>query len=437
MKRFCSSFFVFLFFLIPLARAEAPTNTLSPDTVVQRALAYHPALKGRNEELHMATARRLQADAGLKPRLDARAQAQHFEGLENSPVAPGGLTLPVVEDQYTASIGITQPLYTGGRVSQQRKSARYQEAATYQTTLATAADLTLQTLTVYWQWSKALAQIDAFQAAVVRTKTQLADTRNLKQAGLATDNDLLANEVLLDQIQLQLQSARQQAELSQIRLTQLTGEKPASGQTPMTPDALSNVQNPTLEDALGIALSNRPELASLRMNSQASAALIEVARAEARPQLALVARYEQGSPNPHDFPPEDTWKDDAFIGAALTWNLFDGGLTRARTAEARAKAAHDDYETRALCETIIAETRAAFLSAEYTLAQRNTSKHAEMSATRNLQVATDLWKNGTARHSDVLDAQAKLTGATAQRIAAEADVLIAEAGLHHAIHWPP
>ena len=78
MKRFCSSLFIFLFFLIPLTHAEATTNTLSPDTVVQRALAYHPALKGRNEELHMATARRLQADAGLKPRLDARAQAQHL-----------------------------------------------------------------------------------------------------------------------------------------------------------------------------------------------------------------------------------------------------------------------------------------------------------------------------------------------------------------------
>jgi len=85
----------------------------------------------------------------------------------------------------------------------------------------------------------------------------------------------------------------------------------------------------------------------------------------------------------------------------------------------------------------VSETKAAFLSRDYSLARLKTSKHAEASATRNLQVATDLWKNGAARHADVLDAQAKLTGTTAQRIAAEADVLIAEATLKHTIGWRP
>lgn len=419
--------------LTSLAEAETTTNTLSPETVVQLALAHNPALKGREEEFRMAKARRLQADAGLKPKLDARAQAQHFEGLENGTLGPG-LTLPVLDDQYSASIGITQPLYTGGRVTHQRRSAQYQESATYQSLSAAAADIEFQTLTAYWQWSKALAQIKAFQSAVIRTETQLTDTRNLKNAGMATDNDVLANEVLLDQIQLQLEAAQQQAALSRIQLTQLTGREFSSRESPLYPVTPVQTVFTNQESALSAALSNRPELVSLRLNAQASSALIGVSRAEARPQLALIARYEQGNPNVRDFPPDDKWRDDAFIGATATWNLFDGGLTRAHVSEAKAKAARDTYQVQALSEAVISETKAAFLARDYALSRLNTSKHAESSTTRNLQVATDQWKNGTARHSDVLDAQSKLTLTTAQRIAAEADVLIAEASLKHAIH---
>ncbi|MEI8139055.1 MAG: TolC family protein [bacterium] len=437
----CSKMAIFLLalcvcFFCSFSNTRADSSLLTPDAVVQLALAHSPALKGRNEDLHMASARRLQADAGLKPQLDARAQAQHFEGLENGTLGPG-VTLPVMTDQYSASIGLTQPLYTGGRVTHQRRSTRLDEAAARQSLDAAAADIELQTLTAYWQWSKALAQIAAFQSSVTRTETQLTDIKNLKNAGMATDNDLLATEVLLDQIQLQLQAAQQQADLNRIQLTQLTGQEISLQQSPRKPDAPTVTPFPNLEEALVIALSNRPELASLRLSAQAKGALIGAARAEARPQLALIARYEQGNPNPRDFPPEDKWRDDAFIGAAVTWNLFDGGLIHARTAEAKARATRDEYQTQALGEAILAETKAAFLSRNYALAQLKTSRHAEASSTRNLQVATDQWKSGTSRHSDVLDAQTKLTLSTAQRISAEADFLIAEATLKHAIYWKP
>lgn len=421
---------------VPPAHATASTNTLPPDTVVQLALAHHPVLKIRAADLQMASSRRLQAKAEIMPHVNARAQALHFEGLENGTLGPG-LTIPVIENQYSASIGLTQPLYTGGRVTHQLHGAAYQEAAAQHNVTATAADIELQTLTAYWQWSKALALITAFQDAVTRTGQQLTDTRHLKNAGLATDNDLLANEVLLDQIQLQLQAAQQQADLCRIQLTQLTGCEFTAQHAPINPEAPSTTSPLTLNEALFAALSNRPELISLRLNAKASAALIGVTKAQLRPHLALVARYEQGNPNQRDFPPDAKWRDDAFIGATVTWNLFDGGLTRARTAEAKARAARDDYQTQTLVEAIVAETKSAILARDYALGGFKTAKHAETGASRNLQVATALWKQGSARHSDVLDAQAKLTLTTARRIEAEADILIAEANLKHALFRSP
>lgn len=404
---------------------------VTPDSVVKLTLAHSPALKSRDEAVLAAAARRRQADAGLKPQLDTRAQALHFEGLENQALGP--VTIPVIENQYSASIGITQPLYTGGRVTRQKQGARLNEESSRHARSASSSDLTLQTLTTYWQWSKILAQKETYQAAITRMNALATDTRNLEKAGMATDNDRLAVEVSLDQAQLQFDEAQQQADLCRIELERLAGREFTPDEIPQKPVlAPADLLPPPLDNARTQALTNRQELIALRLAACASDTLVAAVRADGRPQLALIARYEQGNPNQRDFPPDDKWRDDAVIGATLSWNLFDGGLTRARTAEARTRASSDALQLQAMEESVVAGVRAAHLSLQHALARRQTALHAEAGASRNLEVATALWKNGTARHSDVLDAQSKLTATTAQRLAVEADIILAHAALRHA-----
>jgi outer membrane protein TolC len=409
---------------------------LSPEEIVRLTLTHSPTLKSQDESIRAASARRLQADAGLMPQLDARAQALHFEGLENQALGP--VSIPVIDDQFSASLGITQPLYTGGRVTQQKESMRLGEKATHHARAFSSSDLTLQTLTAYWQWSKALARIEAFQAAVCRMQSLATDTRNLEKAGLATDNDRLAVDVALDQTRLELDEAEQSADLSRIDLTTLTGRNFSTNEVPRKPvlQPFDN-QAPPLPESLAKAYEQRADLASLRLNTRGSEALVEAARADHRPQVALIARVEEGRPNQRDFPPDNQWREDALIGATVSWNLFDGGLTRAKTAEAKARATREALQCQALEEAVAAQVQKAHLSLQHTLNRLQTSRHAEAGATRNLEVATDLWKNGAARHSDVMEAQSKLTTATARRIATEADVLIGQAILKHATGGMP
>jgi outer membrane protein TolC len=60
------------------------------------------------------------------------------------------------------------------------------------------------------------------------------------------------------------------------------------------------------------------------------------------------------------------------------------------------------------------------------------AQRVETSARRNLAAATDLWRNGLARHADVLDAHAQLTDAQYALMAARADLELALAALDHA-----
>lgn len=417
--------------VLGLGSAQLEAATLSSDEAVRLAVAHSPSLKSHDQDIQAASARRLQAEAGLMPQLDTRIQANHYEGLENQALGP--VSIPVIDNQLSASIGITQPLYTGGRVTQQKLSTRLSEDAARHSLSASTADVTLQTLNAYWSWSKAVEQAEALQAAVVRMKALAADTRNFEKAGLATDNDRLAVEVSLDQTQLQLDDAVLKAGVSRVELARLTGRELDATVLPqkpvLPPDSL---KAPALDDLLRLAFTNREDLVALRLSARAGTALVEAARAEARPQLALIARYEQGRPNQRDFPPDDQWRDDAVIGAAVTWNLFDGGLTRSRTSEAQARATREALLLQAAEESVASQVQVAGLILNHSRGQLQTAMHAEAGARRNLEVTTDLWKNGVARHSEVLEAQSKLTSTTAQRIAAEADIILARAALDHA-----
>ena len=424
-----------IFLLLIATSVTAQTIIIDPGEVVKMALTHSPTLKAVLEECRAASARRLQADAGLIPRLDAQGQAQHFEGLENRAFGPG-VVIPVIENQYAASLALIQPLYTGGRISAQKRGARFVEEATLRTHAAACADLTLESLSTYWQWSKAGAQVTAYEVAVARVEAFTTDTRNLKAAGMATDNDLLAAEVLSDQIRLQLDEARRQEELGRVQLSRLPGHDFTAGGVPRKQEAPDALPPPSGDQAITNALAHREELAALRLISKSGDERVKATRAEARPQLALVARYEEGRPNVRDFPPDETWRGDALIGASLTWNLFDGGLTRARTAEACSQATRDQLQLQAAEENITAQVRQASLTLRHAILRLKTAEHAVAAATRNLEVANNLWKQGMARHSDVLDAEAKRTASDAEYIAARVDLILARAGYRHATGLP-
>jgi outer membrane protein TolC len=432
-----------LFWILPLplvigqiVTAEPPATKTTPNIVtvnmaVNQALLHSPTLKSRSEDTHAASARRSQANSELFPKIDARFQGMHFTGLENTPLAPT-VTIPEMYDQYSASIGATQPIFTGGRITAQRQGARFSEAACHANESAATANTILQALNAYWQWSKAVYLVESLEDAVRRTDAQTLDTRNKKEAGAAMDSDLLAAEVLLDQTKLHRDDARRQADMARIELNRRMRTNVPPDARPSKP--IAPVATPgTLEDNLACARTNRQELIALEKEVLVAESKVKMEQAGSIPQVALVARYEYGNPNIRDFPPVEEWEDDAYIGATASWNIFDGGFTRNRVSEARIRARQARLTFQDAEEGVCAQVEQTLLSLQHALSKVNTAIHAETSASRNVKVTSDLCASGMARHSELLDAQSKLTEAAYQRIASEADAVLAEANFRYAV----
>ena len=104
---------------------------------------------------------------------------------------------------------------------------------------------------------------------------------------------------------------------------------------PTTDEELAVPQNSELVET---AMRLRPDLKRGEMIVQQAEAGVQVARAGYFPTVALSAAYSGERTEDIDFEGDDFGNS---VGLGLNWNLFSGGLTRARHGEAKARL----YET--------------------------------------------------------------------------------------------
>ena len=427
----CLLVLMLTFAACPAAVQAAATNVVVPDDVVAAALAHSPELHSAAKQVEAAAARERAARAGQYPSVALDLRASRYAGLEEASLGPG-IVIPEIDNRFSAAVILSQPLYTGERITSLQRSTAWQRAAAGAQRRSTETTLRLQALRAYWDWSKSFFQADSLRASVARVEAHAADMHNLHEAGLATDNDALATDVLLDQTRLRLEDAQARIDLARARIGFLTGCEPAPDAMPLQP-APAAPAVPDEADALAAAHTNRPERAAQAADLQAAAAQAQAVAADRRPQVFLRAGYEQAQPNPYFFPPAEQWDDDAFAGVVVSWTIFDAGLDRAHLAEAHARVDQARLRLQAVDDEIALDVKAGRIALANALRRVPVAEHAEQSARRNIESATDLWDSGLARHADVLDAQASLIDAQYQTIAARADVALARAELEFAL----
>lgn len=415
------------------AAAEPVPVVVVPQEIVSKALAYSRQLRSADLDAAAAAARVDQSRAAGLPSLDVQAQAGHYEGLYDMELGPG-MSQPAIDDRAGASVSLTQPLFTGGRIRTQKEAAALGLRAARELRRATGADLRLQALAAYWNWSKAFHSVKAFAAAAARMEAHHADMRNRFAAGTATDNDLLSSEVQLSRTQLHVEEANRRVALARARIAFLTGEELDDAAVPLAAEADASPAGAESAPSSGPAEgAGRADLEALRIEAAAAAKQVEVQQADLRPQLNLVARYEQGRPNLLNVPPADRWDDDSYVGLALTWNIWDWGLRKAKVREAAARAEQARLRVDQETDRVRLDIREARINLQDAAERLRVALRSQASATRNLRAAQDLWENGMTRHAELLDAHGQLSDADYEVISARTDWQLARAALERAL----
>ncbi len=395
-----------------LTLEEAWRIALEKNRDIQKAKEYRNQVQGRYIEERAAALPQLQINGYLVRDRDESLQ-KFYMGL-----------IPVEKETRTGEIALSQPLYTFGRIGTAIKAAKVG--------LSTAEDQ----LRIYQQ--AALRDVAASFYDILLTKElhaialqnlnqrrrHLDEARKKYAAGVATDYDVLAGEVAVQNAEPEVIRTENLIRTSRDRLKFLLGIDQAVDVSGTLNGILAPY--PAYEEALRVAVKNRPEISDLRKR-------IEISR-------YLVKIYDAGNLPRIDFKGAYGWRQIVFgssegegpewtAGLFLTFPFFDGLRTRGKVIQAKSDVANLKIDEAKLLDSISLQTHDAVNayreSTEIVKALSGTVKEAK----RLLSMAEKGYEFGVKTKLDVDDAELSLIRAQGNLARAWRDYLVSQVTL--------
>ena len=439
----------FLLALFAAFAAVAQTNQADATDVLSRPLSRADAVQiavRQNTSILKGNAD-LRASYGVQVQLRAIALPQFSIGggynylqptlIENFPAPPPYSSYVQIPNQnWNADVKVQQTVYAGGRITSAFRSAkltREQALLNYQTTLA---DTLLAVRVAYDDVLMALQQVAVHESSVQLLTQELDDVKKRFDAGTVPQFDVLRAQVELANERPRLIQAKNDLRIGKNNLLNLLAVRLPKTVWEDVPLQLSDTldQPPydiDLPSALGRALEKRPELAALRKAEALRREDLINAKSGYKPNAQIYGGYDWNS-----LPYENNLNADLYgwvAGAQLSWNLFDGQLTRGKIIEAKARHDQAQLDVEQSGRQIELDVRTAYSNFIEAREVLDSQKLVQEQAQEALRLAEARQKAGTGTQLDVLSAQTALTQARTTQVQALHDYAVARARLQRAL----
>jgi outer membrane protein len=420
----------------PQGTAASGKPVLTLAEAERSARERQPQLQQARSLTGAASARADEARAPLLPQVVGSAAYQR--STSNFVARPG--TLPgsisgsgrasswATSDYYNFGLTASQLVYdfgqTGGRWRAAQASAGAQRQSEHGTELQVL-------LTVRSTFFNARAQRDLVVVARDTLANQEAHLRQVEgfvRAGTRPEIDLLQARTDRANAQVALINAENAYATARAQLNQAMG---VTGSTDyeVASDTLPPVEgeDATVDALVPEAERNRPDLAALEEQARAQELTVGAVQGGYGPALGVSTGFTDAGPSLGS----TVWNWNAT--ATLTWNLFQGGLTRAQVEEARANTSAARAQAEVLRQQIrvdVDQARLAVLASKSSLGAAN---EALANAKERLRLAERRYQTGVGSLIDLGDAQVAETSAAAQLVQSEYNLSTARAQLVRAL----
>lgn len=342
-----------------------------------------------------------------------------------------------------ATVMLTQPLYMGGKIRAYDKITRLAEEAAGEQHSIEEQDLLVSVDEAYWRIVALQSKKKLAESFLNTVKKFDEDVEKVIAEGMATKADGLSVKVKLNEAEVAVIQVDNGLTLSRMALAQICGlpldgnfilrEELIDNDAPQGSAAGHDIISANIDDeeAVSIAMQNRPELKALDIAAQVKDQQVKVARSEYLPNLALTAGYLATNPNLYNgFQKKfgGMWT----VGVVLKVPILTWGdrIYKVRQAKAEAAIAHTRAEeVREKITLQVNQNRQKLQEAQHRLA---TAQRSQDQADENLRMATLGMKEGVIPVSNVLQAQTAWLSAHSTLVDAEIDVCLASLYLQRA-----
>jgi len=397
-----------------LTREEALNIALEKNKDIQKAREYKNSVEGRYVEERSAALPQLTLNGGL-----SRDRDDTFKKIL------GGL-FPPEKETHSTEVVLSQPLYTFGRIGAAIRAAKI-GLSTAEDQLRIFQQAALRDVSAAFDDVLLAKELYTIAVQNLDQKERLLDEARRKYAaGTATDYDVLAAEVAVENARPQVIRSENLIQLSRERLRFLLGiegqgvDVTGTLETPIAPI-------PSHDKGVEIAWKNRPDLSDLQKRIGISVELVNIYDAGDKPRVDLKASYG--------------WKDVNYINVArgdgqvwsagvfLTFPFFDGMRSRGKTAQAKSDLRTLKIDEAKLKDSISLQVRDAVNACRESEEILNALSGTIRRAERLLRMAEKGYEFGVKTKLDVDDAQFNVNEAKGNLARARRDYSVARVTL--------
>jgi outer membrane protein len=407
---------------------QAVPEVLTLEKAVELALAHHPSLRVASGTQAVNEALVGQAQSGFYPQIQAQSGYQQQTVNPSRNFTGGPLPRHTSGDNfgyYQNGVTLNQLLYDFGTIKSQVATARYNLQAAN-----SDAETTLQTVIVnvqqgYFGLQQAQRLVKVSEEAITQFQQHLDLAKGRFKAGVAPKIDVTTAGVNLSNAQLNLITARNNAQVARVTLNNAMGIKASDGYRVEDPTVIQH-ERLILDEAVELAMRLRPEMISQQAQEQAAETAIKVAQGNFFPTVTSSANYSYNGTNS---PLVYNWN----VAGTLNIPIFSGFLTKEQVAQARATLLKTKATGNVLQQNILLQVSQALLNLEAAKERLQVTAVTVTQAKENMALVEGRYRAGLSNAVEVTDAQVTLVNAQVNDVVAMSSYQATKAQLDNAM----
>ena len=385
------------------------------------ALAYqtNPTLQQQRASARITDEGVVQAKTGFRPTVGVTADVT---GSDTDPPGPGANKK---SSGSSATLSISQPLYTGGRASATLSAAEADVLSAREGLRSVEQSVLVNVVQAYVDVRRDQERLRIAKENVAVLQRQLDESNARFDVGEITRTDVAQSQARLAAAKAGLSSAQAQLEVSRASYAAVVGQTPGE----LAPEpSLAGLLPGTVDQAFEAAQTTNPGVTSAKFNEQAAAARVAVAKAGYRPTVTARAGvgYDAGRVSGVGSQFDDYSRT---VSGSVTASvpIFTGGLTTSQVRAATERENVARSATESAKRTAIQQVSNAWSNL---LASRAglISNEEQVRATRiAFEGVRQEQQVGLRTTLDVLNAQLELSNAELALVSARRDEYVASA----------
>jgi outer membrane protein len=393
----------------PVAAPPEHRASFTLPELVQYALANNPGVKQaeKNVDIERSGVRSAKAERFPQVSVAGGATRYHYPTpvtpISGSPLA--GVPFPEFSETiYDLGAYLVLPIYKGGRLVNNVRLSELRQSASMDLLTAARRDLVFNVTSLYYKILQLGRLKVSREAQLGQLEAHRNQVENFFKAGRAARVELLRSEVELAKAKENVLLAENSLKSANEVLRRVIGMEDAKSELSIAETPLAQKVDYSFEQAVDIALKKRPEYQAAIKKVRAGEKRVAMARGRRLPYVYMSGQYVEDASNRLD--PKENW----MAALRMSVPVFDGGIISAEIEREKAELEKARQTERSLRLEINQEIKESFVNLSNALERIKVAESTRETATENLRVETLKYERGAGTTTDLIDAQANLTG---------------------------